>query len=73
MDYPTFRPLTKILYKQPTSHKNNFANIIITMKMDQKQQKTSKTNTQSSLFLQSQNISQPTLNSVNFHDQTRSS
>ena len=41
--------------------------------MDQKQQNLSKTNTQNSLFSQGQNIPQPTLNSVNFHDQPRSS
>ena len=38
--------------------------------MDQKRQK-SKTNTE--IFAQNQNVSQPTLSSVNFHNQPRSS
>ena len=67
MDYQTFRPVTKPSYKQ---HKKSFAehnykyvNV----------PKTTKTKINTQIFAQSQNVSQPNLNSVNFHDQPRSS
>ena len=67
MDYQTIRLLTKPSYKQ---HRNNFAehNYIYFSGP-----KTTKTKTNTQIFAQSQNVSQPILNSVNFHDQPRSS
>ena len=67
MDYQTFRPVTKPSYKQ---HRNNFAehnyNYV-------NRPKTTKTKTNTQIFTQNQNVPQPILNSVNFHDQPRSS
>ena len=67
MVYQTFRPVTKPSYKQ---HKNNFAEHNCNYVNGPKTTKT-KTNTQ--IFAQKQNVPQPILNSVNFHDQPRSS
>ena len=67
MDYQTFRPVLKASYKQ---HKNNFAEHNYNYVSGPKKTKT-KTNTQ--IFTKSQNVPQPILNSVKFHDQPRSS
>ena len=70
MNYQTFRPVTKPAYKQ---HKNNFAehNYNYVDKWLKQMATMAKTNTQ--FFLQIQNVPQPILYSVNFHDQLRSS
>ena len=64
---PNFWTVTKPSYKQ---HKNNFAehncNYV-------KGPKTTKTKKNTQIFAQKQNVPQPFLNSVNFHDQPRSS
>ena len=62
MEYQTFRPVKKPSYKQ---HSNSFAEHNYTYVNGPKTTKT-KTNTQ--IFAQSQNVPQPTLNSVNFQD-----
>ena len=67
MDYQTFRPVTKPSYEQ---HRNNFAEHNYHYVNGPKTTKT-KTNTQ--IFTQTQNVPQSILNSVNFHDQPRSS
>ena len=60
MDYQTFRPVKKPSYKH---HSNNFAehNYIYV-----NGPKTTKTKTNTQIYAQSQNVPQPTLNSVNF-------
>ena len=67
MDYQSFRPVTKPSYKQNkkffAEHNYNYVSGPITTK--------TKRNTQ--MFAQSQNVPQQFLNSVNFHDQPRSS
>ena len=73
MDYSTFRPVIKLSYKQQTSHRNNFAENNYNYVNGTKTTKSSKMITQKYLFSQSQNIPQTTSNSVNFHDQPRSS
>ena len=67
MDYQTFRPVTKPSYKQ---HRKNFAEHNFNYVNGQKSTKP-KTNTQ--IFAQGQNIPQPILNSVSFHNQPLSS
>ena len=64
-------PVTKPSYKQQTSHRNNFAEHNYNYVNGPKTTKP-KTNTKN-LFAQNQNIPQPTLNSVSFHDQPQSS
>ena len=67
MDYQLSRPVTKPSFQQ---HRNNFTEHNYNYVNGPKTTKT-KTNTQ--IFTQSQNVQQPILNSVNFHDQPRSS
>ena len=67
MDYQTFRPVTQPSYKQQTSHRISFAEHNYNYVNGPKTTKP-KTNTQN-LFAQNQNTPQPSLNSVNFHDQ----
>ena len=70
MDYQTFRLVTKPSYKQQTSHRKIFAEHNYNYVNGPKITKL-KTNTE--IIAQSQNIPQPTSNTVNFHDQQRSS
>ena len=67
MDYYTFLPVTKPSYKQ---HRNNFAEHNWNYVNGPRTTK-AKTNTQ--ILAQSQNVPQPILNSVSFHDRPRSS
>ena len=67
MDYQTFRPVTKPSYRQ---HKTNFAEHNYNYVYGPK---TTKTNTNTQKIAQNQNITQSISNSVNFHDQPRSS
>ena len=70
IDYQTFLPVTKPTHKQQTLHRNNFAehnhNYV-------NGPKTTKAETNTQIFAQSQNIAQPTSNTVHFYDQPRSS
>ena len=71
MDYQKFRPVTKPSCKQKESHRDNFAEH--NYNYVNKSTKLSNMNTQNYLCSQTQNIQQPTSNSVNFHDELRSS
>ena len=73
MDYPTFRPVTKPSYKQKTLPGKNFAENNFNHVNRSKTAKPPNMNTQNYSSSQSQDIPQPTSNSVNFNDQTRSS
>ena len=73
MEYPILRPVTKPPNKQKTSHRNYFAEHSYNYENTSKTTKSSNMNTQNYSYSQSQNIAQPTSNSVNFNDQLRSS
>ena len=68
-----FDQLTKPSYKQQTSHSNNFAEHDYNYENWLKTTKPSDINTQIYSYSQSQNIPQPTSNSVSFNDQPQSS
>ena len=73
MDYQTFRPMAKPTQKQGTSYRNNFAEHNYNYVIRPQITKSSSTNTQNHLFLQSQTLQQPSSNSVNFNEYPQTS
>ena len=69
MDYQTFRPVTKPSDKQQTLQRKNFVEHNYN---NVNGPKTTKPKTNTQIFAQSQNIPEPTLNTLNFDDQPRS-
>ena len=68
MDYQSFGPTTKPTQKQRTFYRSNFAEHNYNYVNRTQTTKSSSTNTQNYLFLESQKLQQPSSNSVNFKD-----